>query len=127
VANFLAYANSGDYNGVAFHRSVTNSIVQGGAYKPVASPNKFKSIAKRPSPLNEPGISNIAKTIAMAKLGDDANSATSEFFFNLGDNASNLDNQNSGFTRVCAGLGPYLDHSANPRREAGPSLRLRVG
>jgi cyclophilin family peptidyl-prolyl cis-trans isomerase len=34
----------------------------------------------------------------MAKLPDQPDSATSEWFFNLGDNRTNLDNQNSGFT-----------------------------
>jgi Ca2+-binding RTX toxin-like protein len=34
----------------------------------------------------------------MAKLGDDPDSATSQWFFNLNDNSENLDNQNGGFT-----------------------------
>ena len=34
----------------------------------------------------------------MAKLGGDPDSATSQFFVNLTDNSSNLDNQNGGFT-----------------------------
>jgi cyclophilin family peptidyl-prolyl cis-trans isomerase len=42
--------------------------------------------------------SNLVGTIAMAKLGSDPNSATDQFFFNLGNNAANLDNQNGGFT-----------------------------
>ncbi|WP_200988936.1 Calx-beta domain-containing protein [Anabaenopsis elenkinii] len=37
-------------------------------------------------------------TIAMAKLGNNPNSATSQWFFNLEDNSSNLNNQNGGFT-----------------------------
>jgi cyclophilin family peptidyl-prolyl cis-trans isomerase len=40
---------------------------------------------------------NIAKTLAMAKLPDQPNSATSQFFFNLVDN-NNLNTQNGGFT-----------------------------
>ena len=34
----------------------------------------------------------------MAKKGSDPNSATNQWFFNLADNSSNLDNQNGGFT-----------------------------
>ena len=34
----------------------------------------------------------------MANIGSDPNSASSQWFFNLGDNSGNLDNQNGGFT-----------------------------
>ena len=34
----------------------------------------------------------------MAKIGNDPDSATNQWFFNLADNSSNLDNQNGGFT-----------------------------
>jgi cyclophilin family peptidyl-prolyl cis-trans isomerase len=120
VANFLAYVNAGDYNGMAFHRLIAGFILQGGSIRAIAAPRSFESISKRTSPTNEPGISNLRGTIASAKIGsrnssfsngagtvdrDDSfgylgspDSATSDFFFNLGNNAANLDNQNSGFT-----------------------------
>ncbi|MGE3778420.1 MAG: peptidylprolyl isomerase, partial [Pirellulaceae bacterium] len=41
---------------------------------------------------------NTTNTIAMAKLGGNPNSATSQFFINLANNDGNLDLQNGGFT-----------------------------
>lgn len=40
---------------------------------------------------------NVERSIAMAKLDGDPDSATSQFFINLADNSENLDNQNGGF------------------------------
>lgn len=95
VANFLSY----NYNDTIFHRSPPGFVLQGGGYKAYESPDVFSSVTRQAPVGNEPGISNLASTISMAKVGDDPNSATSEFFFNLSDsNASNLDNQNGGFT-----------------------------
>jgi len=47
---------------------------------------------------NEFKISNTRGTLAMAKLGNQPDSATSEWFINVADNSGNLDNQNGGFT-----------------------------
>lgn len=102
VANFMSYVQNGDYNGVAFHRAIPGFVVQGGAFKPVSAPDQFSNVVARPSPINEPGISNVYGTVAMAKLGGLPNSATHDFFFNIADNNSSdpnsLDNQNGGFT-----------------------------
>lgn len=73
-------------------------VVQGGGFRPKEAPNVFESVTKRPSPRNEPGVGNYRGIVAAAKVGGDPNSATHDFFLNLGDNSANLDLQNNGFT-----------------------------
>ena len=98
VANFLRYVNAGAYNKSLIHRSVPGFIIQGGGYQ-VKSGTSITTIPANPPVVNEFHLSNTRGTIAMAKLGNDPNSATSQWFFNESDsNASNLDNQNGGFT-----------------------------
>lgn len=101
VANFMTYVNAGDYAGVVVHRAIPGFVVQMGGFKPTAaaSPdNNFTTVNERPSPRNEPGISNVRRTVAMAKKGGDPNSATHDFFVSVADNSGNLDAQNEGFT-----------------------------
>ncbi len=100
VANFLAYVRSNAWAGVFIHRSIPSFVFQTGGYRwPAAatSPTKITSLG---TVVNEfsPSRSNVRGTVAMAKLGGNPDSATSEWFVNLADNASNLDNQNGGFT-----------------------------
>lgn len=98
VANFVKYVTDGKYTGSFFHRLAKNFVVQGGGFY-WNSAGKVAAIATYPTIQNEPGLTNVRGTIAMAKLGGDPNSATSQWFVNLSDsNASNLDNQNGGFT-----------------------------
>ena len=108
VENFLRYVNDGRYEQTVFHRSVSGFVIQGGGFKrPDTDGVAPFPIPAFPSVNNEPGNTNTRGTIAMAKLGDQPNSATNQWFFNLGNNASNLDNQNGGFTvfgRVIKGL-----------------------
>jgi cyclophilin family peptidyl-prolyl cis-trans isomerase len=108
VANFLRYMNDGKYADTIFHRSASGFVIQGGGFSRPANDGEAPvDIATYPAVQNEPGNTNVRGTIAMAKLGGDPNSATSQWFFNLGDNASNLDNQNGGFTvfgRIIKGL-----------------------
>jgi len=126
VANFLRYAGRGNYSANGFiHRSAktltgANFIIQGGGYVYGDGPfgtTVYIHIPEDPPVQNEfsPSRSNIRGTIAMAKLPNLPDSATSEWFFNLADNSANLDNQNSGFTvfgHVIAGMN-VVDAIAN--------------
>ena len=96
VANFLNYVRDGDFNSSFVHRSDPGFIIQGGAYTFVEG--VVTPIPTDPTVVNEPGISNLRGTIAMAKRSGDPNSATSQWFINLADNAAILDDQNGGFT-----------------------------
>ena len=98
--NFLNYINSGAYTNGIFHRSVPSFVIQGGGFKIVDGPNgkSLAAVNTFPPITNEFKISNTRGTVAMAKLGNNPNSATSQWFVNLADNSQNLDNQNGGFT-----------------------------
>ena len=100
VANFLSYMNSGAYDNSFIHRSVPGFIIQGGGYTWNSALNQPVAVTAQAPVPNEFSAtrSNLRGTIAMAKLGGDPNSATTEWFINLADNASNLDAQNGGFT-----------------------------
>ena len=75
-------------------------MLQGGGFAFDDTTDTFPEVTEDPTIQNEFNTtrSNLASTIAMAKLGGDPNSASSQFFFNLGDNSDNLDTQNGGFT-----------------------------
>jgi len=96
VANFLNYVRDEDYSKTFIHRSVPGFVVQGGGFKFIDG--LIIAVPLDPPVVNEPGISNLRGTIAMAKLSGDPDSATSQWFINLADNSENLDSQNGGFT-----------------------------
>src|SRR5688572_21082912 len=97
VANFLAYVNAGAYDNAVVHRVVNGFIVQGGGFT-YEGTETLAGIVENAPVVNEPKFSNVRGTIAMAKLSGNANSATNQWFINLGNNSSNLDVQNGGFT-----------------------------
>jgi FKBP-type peptidyl-prolyl cis-trans isomerase/cyclophilin family peptidyl-prolyl cis-trans isomerase len=106
VENFTNYARNGAYDGTIFHRVIPNFMVQGGGFEP--------GMRKRPTEapiVNEwkNGLKNECGTIAMARLGRQPDSATSQFFINVVDNKS-LDMPRDGagyavFGKVVAGDG----------------------
>ncbi|RYD76171.1 MAG: choice-of-anchor D domain-containing protein, partial [Verrucomicrobiaceae bacterium] len=122
VANFLSYVSSGRHNANFFHRSVPGFVVQGGGFR-WSSSEGVEPVPTFAPIQNEPGRSNLRGTIAMAKLGGDPNSATSQWFVNLANNSANLDAQNGGFTvfgRVAGSGMTVIDEvAALPRYNAG--------
>ena len=104
VNNFLRYAADPGYDRSIMHRLVHGFVLQGGGFY-LQTNDQGEVVGLPPIPtyppiVNEfsPDRSNVRGTVAMAKLGGDPNSATSQWFFNLRDNSANLDNQNGGFT-----------------------------
>lgn len=108
VANFLAYVDSGAYTNTVIHRSVADFVIQGGGF---VSPGELPldSVETSAAVANEPVFSNVRGTIAMAKLGGDPDSATSQWYFNLVDNSESLDPQNGGFTVFGEVIGAGMD------------------
>jgi cyclophilin family peptidyl-prolyl cis-trans isomerase len=107
VNNFFDYIDAGAYDDGIVHRSVPGFVIQGGGYR--YSGGAFASVPVDPPIVNEPGVSNLRGTIAMARSSE-VNSATSQWFINVADNVF-LDTSNEGFTvfgRVVSGM-PVVD------------------
>jgi peptidyl-prolyl cis-trans isomerase A (cyclophilin A) len=97
VANFLDYVNNGAYTNSIVHRVVPDFVVQGGGFVYDGS-LPVEGIMTNDPVANEPALSNLRGTIAMAKVTGQPDSATSQWFINLVDNQDALDGQNGGFT-----------------------------
>jgi cyclophilin family peptidyl-prolyl cis-trans isomerase len=143
VANFLKYVDDGRY---FIADSTTNLIASSFIHRAVSSPGIIQgggllgTVDRSPPPgapadsaaptqvlpfapiQNEPGISNKRGTIAMAKVANDPNSATSQWFINVIDNLSlDAPTNNGGYTvfgRVVRALAVVDEIAAVPRFNA---------
>jgi peptidyl-prolyl cis-trans isomerase A (cyclophilin A) len=100
VENFLRYVDEGHFDGTIFHRIVPGFVIQGGGLD-AQFRNKRTHAPIRNEAKN--GLKNTRGTLSMARTSE-VDSATSQFFVNLSDNA-------------------FLDHSA---RDFGYAVFGRV-
>ena len=84
VANFLAYAREGYYNGTIFHRVVRRFVIQAGGF----TADGVQKPTTRDPIVNESGngLYNDRWTVAMARPSD-PNGASSQFYINLRTNS----------------------------------------
>jgi cyclophilin family peptidyl-prolyl cis-trans isomerase len=117
VENFLRYVDMGFYSGTAIHRVIPGLVVQGGG-----SDRKLRPRPTLPPVANESsnGLHNERGTVAAAR-GEGADTATSQFFVNLQNNAD-LDRA-PGYTvfgRVKEGLDVVDSIGRLPTGPVGP-------
>ena len=123
VANFLGYVKSGFYDGTIFHRVIPGFMIQGGGMTPdMADKSKGAPIPNEA----DNGLKNLRGTLAMARMAA-PDSATSQFFINVADNAF-LDHHGKSydtwgyavFGQVVAGMDVADAIVAVPRGDRGP-------
>ncbi len=113
VANFLQYVHDDAYAYSMVHRvdkESAFSIIQGGGYRVSftgGNASGLELVPTRAAITNEYSLPNVRGTVAMAKLGNAPDSATSQWFINLADDTSVFGPSNDGgytvFARVIGG------------------------
>ena len=83
VESFLAYVESGFYDGTIFHRVIPDFMVQGGGYTPDMKLKPTRGAVRNEA---DNGLKNERGTVAMARTND-PHSATAQFFVNTVNNA----------------------------------------
>ena len=80
--NFIAYVESGHYDGTIFHRVIGNFMIQGGGMDREMRQKPTQATIKNEA---DNGLRNDEGTVAMARTSE-PHSASSQFFINVKDN-----------------------------------------
>jgi cyclophilin family peptidyl-prolyl cis-trans isomerase len=100
VKNFLTYVDEKHYDGLTFHRVISNFMIQGGGYDVEQKERKTHAPIKNES---GNGVPNNRGYISMARTND-LNSATSQFYINVVDNPNLDKGKYCAFGKVIEGM-----------------------
>ena len=100
VKNFLQYVDDKHYDGLIFHRVISNFMIQGGGYDTDQKERRTRDRIKNES---GNGVPNNRGYIAMART-EDLDSATSQFYINVKDNPFLDEGKYCAFGRVIEGM-----------------------
>lgn len=101
--NFLEYVDSGFYNNTIFHRVIPGFMVQGGGFTEQMVQKETRDPIRNEA---SNGLHNVRGTLSMARTSN-PNSATSQFFINVADNAFLDPGRDAGyavFAKVTKGM-----------------------
>lgn len=128
VARFKELAKEGYYNGIAFHR-INQSVIQAGNAdtKEGAKPSVGKE-GDSGKPNVDAEFSDIpydSGIVGAARLGNDVNSANSQFFITL-KRERGFDNNYTVFGKVVEGMNNVMTISGVPRDGERPNPPVRI-
>jgi peptidyl-prolyl cis-trans isomerase B (cyclophilin B) len=128
VARFKELAKEGYFNGIAFHR-INQSVIQAGNAdtKPGAAPSMGKE-GDSGKPNVDAEFSDIpydTGIVGAARLGNDVNSANSQFFIML-KRERGFDNNYTVFGKVIDGINTVMTISGVPREGERPNPPVRI-
>ena len=105
VENFIELANSGYYDGLTFHRTDPNFVIQGGDKEGTgAGQTEYTIEGEFAANGIENALSHTEGIISMARTAYDYNSACSQFFITTVDAHESLDGGYAAFGKVIEGM-----------------------
>ncbi len=120
VENFLSYVDDGFFDGTVFHRVMPGFVIQGGGFDADMNQKETRDPIRNEA---DNGLKNDRGTLSMART-QQVNSATSQFFINLNDNAFlNHGARDFGyavFARVVEGMDVVDEIAKVPTGSHGP-------